>query len=122
MRNKQLLSREDFKKQVLKRDNYTCVVCGTISYDLDAHHLLDRKLWDDGGYYLDNGVSLCKDICHLDAETSVYTVEELREKAGILNIIVPSQLNPTTVYDKWGIEIVEDEYDKNWFKKYKNDR
>ena len=32
---------------------------------VDAHHLLERRLWPDGGYHLDNGVSLCAEH-HLD--------------------------------------------------------
>lgn len=52
-----LLTREDFKKIVFERDKHKCVVCGQPA--VDAHHIIDRALWTDGGYYLDNGVSLC---------------------------------------------------------------
>lgn len=43
-----LLSREDFKTLVFKRDQNKCVVCS--SGAVDAHHLLERKLFADGGY------------------------------------------------------------------------
>lgn len=112
-----LLSREDFKKFVFQRDNQKCVICG--KQGIDVHHLIDRKCWPDGGYYLDNGVTLCSS-CHIMAENGTYTVEELRMKAGIHNIILPPHLDKSKIYDKWGNEYVDDicEYDKDWYKKF----
>lgn len=113
----ELLTREDFKKKVFQRDNNKCIICGELG--VDAHHLIDRKCWTDGGYYLNNGVTLCSN-CHLLAEDGTYTVEELRMKAGIKNIILPKHLEKNKIYDKWGNEYSDDicEFDKNWYKKF----
>lgn len=63
-----LLNRDTFRNAVFERDNYKCVVCGETA--VDAHHIIERKLFDDGGYYIDNGVSLCGKH-HLEAEMTV---------------------------------------------------
>ena len=98
-----LLSRQEFKTNVFLRDKTKCVVCGDIA--IDAHHLIDRKCWSDGGYYLDNGVSLCSK-CHIEAELCNITVEKLRELACIKTIILPDDLDGETyIYNKWGIPI-----------------
>jgi hypothetical protein len=98
-----LLTREEFRKQVFERDKYCCVICKTPGNDstLDPHHILDRKLFDDNGYYLSNGASLCEE-CHIKAERCELSVEEIREAAGIKNIILPSNLKVGVIYDKWG--------------------
>lgn len=94
-----LLSRVQFKDSVFLRDGGLCVNCKNVA--VDAHHLLERRLWKDGGYYLSNGVSLCGD-CHLLAEKTLLSVNELREKANITNIIVPDGFDESEYYDKWG--------------------
>jgi hypothetical protein len=66
-----------------------------------AHHIIERRLWSDGGYYLNNGVSIC-DEHHLDCEMTTISVEEIREACGILKPIIPSHLYKDQVYDKWG--------------------
>jgi hypothetical protein len=93
-----LLSREEFKKQVFARDKHRCVVCGKDA--VDAHHIMDRKLWDDGGYYLENGASVCEQ-CHWSCENGWVTPDMLRERIG-LPTLLPPQLDPAFVYDKWG--------------------
>ena len=98
-----LLTRPKFKELVFKRDNYKCIVCKDIA--VDAHHLLDRKLFRDGGYYLQNGVSLCSD-CHLKAEKGVYTPNELRRLARIEYVILPDGYCKKKEYNKWG-KIIE---------------
>ncbi len=67
----------------------------------DAHHLIERRLWDDGGYYIDNGVSVCPD-CHILAEQTSLSVEQLREAAGIAKVIIPSTFVNGEPIDKWG--------------------
>jgi len=62
--------RAEFRKAVFSRDNYTCVTCGVSESDiakLDAHHITDRNEMPNGGYVVENGISLCPD-CHLKAE------------------------------------------------------
>jgi hypothetical protein len=94
-----LLTRDNFRNGVFKRDNYKCVNCGSPA--VDAHHIIERRLWEDSGYYLENGVSLCSS-CHILAEQTVLSCAELREKAGIQKIIIPSHLYDEYEYDKWG--------------------
>lgn len=93
------MTREEFRKAVFERDHFTCVVC--LEPAVDAHHLIERRLWGDGGYYLDNGVSLCA-FHHLLAEQTLVTPWELREMAGIEKEILPDCLEDDHVYDKWG--------------------
>lgn len=99
-----LLSREKFNQVVQARDG-NCVMC---SKDATAvHHIMERKLWTDGGYYQDNGVCLCDD-CHLQAEKTLISCEELRLRAGIKVVLLPPQLpQEGNIYDKWGNEILQ---------------
>lgn len=98
-----LLTREEFKKQVFLRDNNKCVVCRNAA--VDAHHILERRLFVDGGYYIDNGASVCGE-CHLKCEQTVFSVEILREFCKITNKIIPEHLYPDQIYDKWGNPIL----------------
>ena len=71
-----LLSRDQFREGTFTRDKHLCVICKKPAQD--AHHIIERRLWDDGGYYLDNGASLCGP-CHIKAEQTTLSVEEIRE-------------------------------------------
>ena len=66
-----------------------------------VHHLVDRSLWPDGGYYEDNGVLLC-DQCHLAAENTSLSCSLLREKAGIKTQVLPPGFDDQHEYDHWG--------------------
>ena len=94
-----LLTRDNFREEVFKRDNYKCVICGSPAQD--AHHILERRLWKDGGYYLENGASLCG-VHHLQAEKTILSCATIREKAGIDKIVIPEHLYEEYFYDKWG--------------------
>lgn len=99
-----LLSRDDFREGTFARDGHQCVFCGRRA--ADAHHIIERRLWgDSGGYYLDNGASVCDDH-HLPCEMTTISVEDVRAAAGISRIIVPSHLYPDQPYDKWGNPIL----------------
>lgn len=95
----ELLTRGYFREKVFQRDQGICVNCGKPA--VDAHHLIDRSLWDDGGYYIENGVSLCSG-CHIAAERTVLSCDVLREKAGIDSIVLPEHFYTDERYDKWG--------------------
>lgn len=99
----ELLSREAFQEQCLARDDHECIVpyCGAEvdgEEHGDVHHIVERSLWDDGGYYMRNGASVCS-AHHMEAEA---------------NAIPPQQfwywldVQPLTPYgmnwnvDKWG--------------------
>ena len=94
-----LLSRKQFKEQVFKRSKGRCVFCSDQA--VDAHHILERKLFPDGGYYLDNGAAVCEKH-HLDCERTIISVEAVREACGITNVILPPGFEAFYVYDKWG--------------------
>lgn len=101
-----LLTRDQFRYQVFARDNYKCVVCKASA--VDAHHLIERSLWigeQAGGYYLDNGTSVCADH-HMEAEATTISVEKLRELAGIKEVLLPEHLYHDQPYDKWGNPIL----------------
>lgn len=94
-----LLTREEFRSAVFDRDDHKCVICGNPA--VDPHHIMERKLWPDDGYYIDNGASLCEE-CHRKAEDSTFSPDDIREAAGIANVILPPQLPVGGQYDKWG--------------------
>lgn len=48
-----LLTRDEFREGVFERDGHKCVVCGDDARD--AHHIMERRLFADGGYYMENG-------------------------------------------------------------------
>lgn len=81
--------RQQFRSCVFTRDGFRCVVCRKAGYDrqgsdqhrlfhpdtgshqlvlLDAHHITDRHLMPNGGYVVENGITLCDDGCHRAAE------------------------------------------------------
>lgn len=130
-----LLTRDEFRKQVFERDGHRCVICGIkegerriimgkeIGYPvkLDAHHIIERRLWTDGGYYLANGATLCdagviyygnetyKPVgCHADAEITTLSVEDIRVAAKIEKPILPEDMYYDQIYDKWGNIILND--------------
>ena len=100
-----LLTRDQFREAVFKRDGHLCVNCKNPA--VDAHHILERRLFPDSGYYIDNGASVCTP-CHILAEQTVLSCEDLREKAGIKKIILPPQLYDDTQYTKWGDTLLSD--------------
>lgn len=64
MNKKQI--RENFRNSVFKRDKNKCVFCFKTE-NLDAHHITDRNEIPNGGYVLENGITLCSEH-HLMAE------------------------------------------------------
>jgi len=94
-----LLSRDDFREGVFVRDNHRCVNCGGDGQD--AHHIIERRLFSDGGYYIDNGVTLCGE-CHILAEETTLSCDDIREKAGIEVLVLPDHFYFDINYDKWG--------------------
>ena len=55
-----------FREGVFERDGRKCRMCNN-KEKLDAHHITDRHEMPNGGYVLNNGISLCPD-CHWNAE------------------------------------------------------
>jgi hypothetical protein len=94
-----LLTRDEFRTGVFARDHHACVLCPSPAQD--AHHVMERRLWPDGGYYLHNGVSLCGP-CHLKAESTEVMPRELASLLGWSNVLLPPHLYRDQEYDKWG--------------------
>lgn len=106
-----LLTRDEFREAVFERDIHKCVIChqnGINSEAQDAHHIIERRLFTEpeefGGYFLDNGASVCGP-CHIKCEETTISVEDVREAAGIKNKILPAHLYSDQIYDKWGNSI-----------------
>lgn len=95
----QLLDRAVFHREVMARSHGRCVVCGDVA--VDPHHIMDRKLFPDLGYYLDNGAAVCP-LHHWDCETTVLSVEEVRAAAGVSCVVLPPGQSDGRRYDKWG--------------------
>ncbi len=58
--------RKTFREPVFRRDNNCCVFCDTRE-GLDAHHITDRHEMPNGGYVVENSITLCH-VHHLAAE------------------------------------------------------
>ena len=112
MRNIKLMTRDEFRRTVFSRDKYSCVVCGRRGdgdidhrdYTLDSHHIIDRSLFTAdyqlGGYFLDNGATLCS-IHHIEAERTILSCDQIRKAAGIERLLLPEHLDQEVI-DKWG--------------------
>lgn len=98
-----LLTRDDFRESVFARDNHSCVICHAPAKD--AHHIIERRLWPDSGYYLENGASLCE-THHIAAETTTLSCEDVRAACGITRVLLPPHLYNDQPYDKWGNPIL----------------
>jgi len=77
----ELLTRDQFREAVFARDKGRCVICG--AEGKDAHHIMERSLFDDGGYYL-LGLKtaqrrLFEDIAWSTERVAIQTLERARE-------------------------------------------
>lgn len=98
--DKKPLSRNEFRELTFKRDGYKCLFCDSTE-GLDAHHIIERRLFDSClGQHLDNGATVCE-FHHMLCEQTVITCDQVRDKAGILKTVLPENLYPDHVYDKW---------------------
>ena len=68
---------------------------------VDAHHIIERRLFPDGGYYLNNGAWVCE-THHRAAESTELSAQELRDFCHIDTVVLPPHLYPDSEYDKWG--------------------
>lgn len=100
-----LLTRDQFREGVFLRDGHKCVFCDKPGKD--AHHILERRLWPDGGYYESNGATVCEEH-HLACERTTISVEDVRHAASITKILVPPHFYDDHIYDKWGNPVLED--------------
>lgn len=103
-----LLTRDDFREKVFLRDNHKCIIPNCNNPADDAHHIIERRLWthpsEKGGYFFNNGVSVCE-YHHLHlVEKCVVEPQSLRYLMG-LNTHIPKSFDPLRTYDKWGIQL-----------------
>jgi hypothetical protein len=107
----ELLIREEFRKKVLDRDGHSCILCHN-KENLAVHHIMERKLFDNGGYYVNNGASLCPS-CHIEAEAGFIMPYKLWYKIGVEyeDYTYPKSLNGCKRWDKWGQEIIYEGHD-----------
>ncbi len=98
-----LLSRTDFRNSTFERDKFQCVACDLPA--VDAHHIIERRLFkathQKGGYFLNNGSSLCEKH-HIEAEQTTLSCQTIRQLCGIEPVILPEHFYPDFEYDKWG--------------------
>ena len=96
-----LLTRDEFSERVFARCRGLCCVpdCGLAA--VDPHHIIERRLWPDGGYYLANGAPLCSEH-HLQAEFTTLSPEQLWEWCGVIQRVLPPQFEDGEAIDKWG--------------------
>lgn len=94
-----LLSRDAFREAVFARDKHTCILCGAPGQD--AHHIIERRLWPDGGYYLANGATVCGP-CHIACEQTLISPDTLWDKIKVSERFLPPHLYTDQEYDKWG--------------------
>lgn len=62
-----LKSSDEYKEwrfKVLKRDDYTCVICGKVGGKLHVHHIKSFSKYPKLRLVVSNGITVCKD-CHL---------------------------------------------------------
>lgn len=98
-----LLTRDAFREAVFARGGGKCLVCDFPAKD--AHHIIERRLFDDGGYYVENGASVCEQH-HIEAEQTTLSCDRLRELAGITRFPIPTHYYRDQPIDKWGNPIL----------------
>jgi hypothetical protein len=69
----------EFRREVFKRDDYTCQCCGNRGGDLVAHHKDGYHWCEKKRLDKNNGVTLCKD-CHIDFHTIFGTKNNTKEQ------------------------------------------
>jgi len=97
-------TRKQFRTEVFERDSHTCTVpwCEEQT-DLDAHHILERDLWDDGGYIPDNGATVCE-WHHRYAESDDIPPQAFWRWIGISDPSTPETVDSFAV-NKWGEQL-----------------
>lgn len=89
------LIRQAFRDACFKRDQYRCAYCKwkpkpeNIEKELDVHHITNRNDMPNGGYVLENGISLCA-RCHYNAEQYLQIGSCMDFAASKLYIIINS--------------------------------
>lgn len=109
-------SRLGFRQKVFERDDNTCVIPWCEKDAVDAHHVIERELWENGGYITKNGASVCSHHHRLAEGDLSQTDSAIAEKqdpdippqafwhwANITSPPLPSETD-TKHINKWGRE------------------
>lgn len=110
---RKLLTRTQFRERTIGRRNGRCCVPDCLEQAVDAHHIIERRLWiqpeELGGYFLDNGAAVCEKH-HLEAERTTLTPDALREYSSIKEAVLPGEfyLDSEMSYTKWGDIVLPD--------------
>lgn len=103
-----LLSRDQFRESCLERDKHKCVFCDETE-NLAVHHIIERRLFSDGGYYTSNGATVCEKH-HIECEKTLISVPDVRYACGITKYKLPDHFYYDVNYDKWGNIILPSEW------------
>lgn len=107
------MSRESFRRQCVERDGGECLVpsCeATVTAEPseagEVHHIIERKLWQDGGYIPENGACVCNKH-HRYAEENVIPPQAFWRWIGVENPPLPEdpvgrEAVMDSDVDKWG--------------------
>ncbi len=95
-------NRKQFRDAVFRRDNHECLIPWCNEHADDAHHIIERELWDEGGYIPNNGASVCNKH-HKYAEKNHIPPQAFWMWAGIDEKPLPSSIDTHDV-NKWGDE------------------
>lgn len=96
--------REKFRKACLSRSGNVCTVPWCDDTPDDVHHIIERKLWEDGGYIKENGAPVCSEH-HRYAESNHIPPQAFWKWIG-LEPTLPDNIDDWNV-NKWG-----DSYEK----------
>lgn len=94
-----------FTAHVLARDGNKCVFCSSPA--VSVHQLFAKELWDDGGFFAENGASVCQTHLHACRATEI-SVETVAAAIGISEPVLPEHLYSVQRYDTWGNPILQD--------------
>ena len=81
---------------------------------MDAHHILNRRLWKDFGYRLTNGAALCSKH-HIEAENGTITPRQCLEYMGVKkeDIQMPEAFDGIMTYEEYVDFLMNDEITVN---------
>lgn len=101
------MTRDEFRTTCVQRDGGECLVpwCSkTVTTDPEGpgevHHIIERELWENGGYVPDNGACVCNEH-HRFAEENYIPPQAFWMWLDIERPIIPDQYDTIDI-DKWG--------------------
>lgn len=92
------MRREEFRNRVFRRDGFECLVPWCDEDAKDAHHIIERAEWDNGGYFPDNGASVCHKH-HKAAEDNYIPPQAFWQW---IDVVGPTPDGMSRDVDKWG--------------------